>query len=217
MSHRNARLTLHGGRLLVERVRSGRPAAHVSAEMGVEPGPVHHRLRHRPGQCRELAEHREGPSVERARPAAEENGLALVLPYPDRDGTGFYDSISAIAADGLLDADYRKTHLYGAAEGRTYSFGQDLPPVVSLNGVAARRTASTDHRTTAADERRPTTCGAAGWGAAVGLHGRRSGGERPMYLSGFLLSAAVTHAANGPHQPTLVAIVMTCAGCATGL
>ncbi|MFD3924459.1 IS481 family transposase, partial [Streptomyces sp. NPDC058595] len=35
MSHRNARLTVFGRRLLVERVRSGRPVAHVAAEMGV--------------------------------------------------------------------------------------------------------------------------------------------------------------------------------------
>ncbi|UGY93138.1 IS481 family transposase [Streptomyces gobiensis] len=35
MSHRNARLTVHGRRLLVERVCSGRPVAHVAAEMGV--------------------------------------------------------------------------------------------------------------------------------------------------------------------------------------
>ncbi|MDC2961476.1 leucine zipper domain-containing protein [Streptomyces gilvifuscus] len=35
MSHRNARLTVHGGRLLVERVRSGRPVAHVAGEMGI--------------------------------------------------------------------------------------------------------------------------------------------------------------------------------------
>jgi predicted amidohydrolase len=89
-----------------------------------------------PGQCRELAEYREGPSVERARLAAKENQLALVLPYPERDGTQFYDSISVIAADGQVAANYRKTHLYGAAERRNYSFGQDLPPVVELNGVA---------------------------------------------------------------------------------
>ncbi|WP_326772902.1 helix-turn-helix domain-containing protein [Streptomyces sp. NBC_01445] len=34
-SHRNARLTLHGRRILVERVCSGRPVAHVAAEMGI--------------------------------------------------------------------------------------------------------------------------------------------------------------------------------------
>ncbi|MFD4263383.1 IS481 family transposase [Streptomyces sp. NPDC058534] len=35
MSHRNARLTVHGRRLLIERVRTGRPIAHVAAEMGI--------------------------------------------------------------------------------------------------------------------------------------------------------------------------------------
>ncbi|PKV82762.1 transposase IS481 family protein [Streptomyces sp. TLI_146] len=35
MSHRNARLTLHGRRLLVQRVDSGRPVAHLAAEMGI--------------------------------------------------------------------------------------------------------------------------------------------------------------------------------------
>ncbi|MFE9628332.1 IS481 family transposase [Streptomyces sp. NPDC006527] len=35
MSHRNVRLTVHGRRLLVERVRAGRPVAHVAAEMGI--------------------------------------------------------------------------------------------------------------------------------------------------------------------------------------
>ncbi|MEU9530032.1 leucine zipper domain-containing protein, partial [Streptomyces sp. NPDC048210] len=35
MSHRNARLTVHGRRLLIQRVRSGRPVAHVAEEMGI--------------------------------------------------------------------------------------------------------------------------------------------------------------------------------------
>ncbi|MGW4413097.1 IS481 family transposase, partial [Nonomuraea sp. NPDC004702] len=35
MSHRNARLTVHGRRLLIQRVLSGRPVAHVAAEMGI--------------------------------------------------------------------------------------------------------------------------------------------------------------------------------------
>ncbi|WP_255312006.1 leucine zipper domain-containing protein [Streptomyces sp. PTY087I2] len=35
MSHRNARLTVHGRRILVERVQSGRPVAHVAAEMDI--------------------------------------------------------------------------------------------------------------------------------------------------------------------------------------
>ncbi|MGY3199946.1 transposase InsO family protein [Streptomyces sp. TE5632] len=41
MPHRNARLTVHGRRLLVERVASGRPIAHVAAEMGISRTTAH--------------------------------------------------------------------------------------------------------------------------------------------------------------------------------
>ncbi|WP_369268517.1 helix-turn-helix domain-containing protein, partial [Streptomyces harbinensis] len=41
MSHRNARLTVHGRRILVERVRAGRPVAHVAAEMGISRPTAH--------------------------------------------------------------------------------------------------------------------------------------------------------------------------------
>ncbi|WUK84033.1 leucine zipper domain-containing protein [Streptomyces sp. NBC_00366] len=47
MSHRNARLTVHGRRLLVERVRSGRPVAHVAAEMGISRPTAHKWIRRR--------------------------------------------------------------------------------------------------------------------------------------------------------------------------
>ncbi|WHX17937.1 IS481 family transposase [Streptomyces malaysiensis subsp. malaysiensis] len=45
MSHRNARLTVYGRQLLVERVRSGRPIAHVAAEMGISRVTAHKWLR----------------------------------------------------------------------------------------------------------------------------------------------------------------------------
>ncbi|MFF4737013.1 leucine zipper domain-containing protein, partial [Streptomyces sp. NPDC001262] len=41
MSHRNARLTVHGRRILIERVCSGRPVAHVAAEMGISRTTAH--------------------------------------------------------------------------------------------------------------------------------------------------------------------------------
>ncbi|MER6256757.1 IS481 family transposase [Streptomyces sp. NPDC001584] len=41
MSHRNARLTVFGRRLLVRRVVSGRPVAHVAAEMGISRATAH--------------------------------------------------------------------------------------------------------------------------------------------------------------------------------
>ncbi len=45
VSHRNARLTVHGRRLLVERVRCGRPVAHVAAEMGISRPTAHKWMR----------------------------------------------------------------------------------------------------------------------------------------------------------------------------
>ncbi|MFE4216188.1 IS481 family transposase [Streptomyces sp. NPDC056844] len=41
MSHPNARLTVHGRRLLIERVRAGRPVAHVADEMGISRATAH--------------------------------------------------------------------------------------------------------------------------------------------------------------------------------
>ncbi|MBW5254985.1 IS481 family transposase [Streptomyces sp. P01-B04] len=41
MSHRNARLTVHGRRILVERVLAGRPVAHIAAEMGISRPTAH--------------------------------------------------------------------------------------------------------------------------------------------------------------------------------
>ncbi|MFD7059853.1 IS481 family transposase [Streptomyces sp. NPDC059906] len=47
MSHRNARLTVHGRRLLIARVCSGRPVAHVAAEMGISRPTAHKWIRRR--------------------------------------------------------------------------------------------------------------------------------------------------------------------------
>lgn len=45
MSHRNARLTFHGRRLIVERVGSGQPVAHVAKAMGVSRQCAHRWIR----------------------------------------------------------------------------------------------------------------------------------------------------------------------------
>ena len=45
MSHRNARLTVFGRQLLVERIRSGRPVAHVASEMGISRATAHKWMR----------------------------------------------------------------------------------------------------------------------------------------------------------------------------
>ena len=47
MPHPHARLTVHGRRLLVERVRAGRPVAHVADEMGISRTTAHKWVRRR--------------------------------------------------------------------------------------------------------------------------------------------------------------------------
>lgn len=57
MSHRNARLTIHGRRPLIERVRSGRPIAHVTATRATQT--------HQPGSP-DGDDHRNDPAAGRA-------------------------------------------------------------------------------------------------------------------------------------------------------
>jgi transposase InsO family protein len=76
VSHGNARLTVHGRRILVERVHSGRPVAHVAAEMGISRATAHKWVRRwrqegdrglRDRSSRPLATpHRTAPAVETA-------------------------------------------------------------------------------------------------------------------------------------------------------
>lgn len=55
VSHRNARLTLHGRWLLIERVHAGRPVAHVAAELGISCATGHKWVRrYRPSRGRGL-------------------------------------------------------------------------------------------------------------------------------------------------------------------
>jgi len=89
-------------------------------------------------QCEELAETIEGRSTQEAQRIAREHSMAIVLPYPEVEKkageTRYYDSIAVINAEGSVLSNYRKTHLYGRAERRNYSFGNELPPVNKING-----------------------------------------------------------------------------------
>ncbi len=71
MSHPNARLTVHGRRLLVERVRSGRSVAHVAAETGNSRAGAHKWIRRwRPEGERGLADRSRRPRTMPHRTAA---------------------------------------------------------------------------------------------------------------------------------------------------
>jgi 5-aminopentanamidase len=92
-------------------------------------------------QRRDLAEPQFGTSVGEACQSAKNHGMCVVLPYPELDdsvgGPRYYDSVAVCGPDGEVLVNYRKTHLYGAAERRKYSFGKELPPVVRINDFPA--------------------------------------------------------------------------------
>lgn len=90
-----------------------------------------------PEQCAELAEPSTGPCIRRAQQVALHHEMALVLPFAERADTAVHDAVAVIAPDGTLLTVYRKTHLYGAAERRMYTPGDNLPPLFHINGVAA--------------------------------------------------------------------------------
>lgn len=85
-----------------------------------------------------MAEELNGPEIKFVRKVAEKNNVAIILPYPEVDHSEgspkYYDSIAFIGPNGKVLSNYRKTHLYGAAERRNYSFGNELPPVNMVNG-----------------------------------------------------------------------------------
>jgi predicted amidohydrolase len=85
-------------------------------------------------QCELLAEPCDGQSVQLARKLSERHRVAIVLPYVERAKSGALHDSVAVAAEGELLANYRKTHLYGAAERENFTAGEEIPPVVEVNG-----------------------------------------------------------------------------------
>ncbi len=80
VSHRDARLTIHGRQLLVERVRSGRPVAPFAAEMGISRITAHKWVRRWRDEGREgLADRSSRPrSVPRRTPPRGEAGICAL-------------------------------------------------------------------------------------------------------------------------------------------
>ncbi|WP_406690464.1 nitrilase-related carbon-nitrogen hydrolase [Saccharopolyspora sp. ID03-671] len=85
-------------------------------------------------QCEQLAEPSDGTTVELARKLSGRHDIGVVLPYVERAADGALHDSVALVAEGELVANYRKTHLYGAAERANFTPGHDLPPVVKING-----------------------------------------------------------------------------------
>ena len=80
MSHRNARLTVHGRQLLVDRVAAGRPVAHVAEELGVSRQCAHRWVaRYRSGGSAALVDRSSRPeSSPRRTPAVVEDRIVAL-------------------------------------------------------------------------------------------------------------------------------------------
>jgi len=89
-------------------------------------------------QLQQLAETVDGPIISKACKLAKKYGVGIIYPYPEvgtKNGKAcYYDSIAMIGPDGDIRFNYRKIHLYGAAERKNYEFGTELPKVTKING-----------------------------------------------------------------------------------
>ena len=89
-----------------------------------------------PQLVKQLAEPVNGSSLNRIAQFAKQEKIAIVLPYPECDLTAgikkFYDSILVINSAGQKILNYRKSHLFGTAEKKAYSPGNDEFKVVKI-------------------------------------------------------------------------------------
>ncbi|NHD17009.1 MULTISPECIES: nitrilase-related carbon-nitrogen hydrolase [unclassified Actinopolyspora] len=86
-----------------------------------------------PEECQQLAEPSSGNTVSTARELSLRHETAIALPYVERAARGTVHDSIALVSDGELVANYRKTHLYGAAERANFTAGTELPPVCKIN------------------------------------------------------------------------------------
>ncbi|RUS68950.1 hypothetical protein EGW08_023291, partial [Elysia chlorotica] len=70
-----------------------------------------------------LAETVDGPSMLRISKIAKDNEIAILCPYPEKDGDKYYDSMALFDKDGSLLSNYRKAHLWGTEEKKKWISG----------------------------------------------------------------------------------------------
>jgi len=84
---------------------------------------------------RELAEPSDGPAASEVARIAKAAGIAVLYGYPECDGDATYNSVQLIDRDGRIRANYRKTHLYGDVDTRSFAPGDGGFEVVDFDGL----------------------------------------------------------------------------------
>jgi predicted amidohydrolase len=88
-----------------------------------------------PKLAQPLAQTVSGLAIRRARAIAKKHKLAILLPYPEKAGQKYYDSMVLIDQQGIIRDNYRKTHLFGRAERLNFSAGSNLSKITKINGL----------------------------------------------------------------------------------
>ncbi|MCQ9468823.1 carbon-nitrogen hydrolase family protein [Pseudomonas alliivorans] len=85
--------------------------------------------------CAELAQAQDGPAAQRIAEIARQYAIAILYGYPERSvEQRIYNAVQLIDSRGERSSNYRKTHLFSELDKSMFSAGEDLGPVVGLNG-----------------------------------------------------------------------------------
>lgn len=85
--------------------------------------------------CAELAQAQDGPAAQRIAEIARQYAIAILYGYPERSvEERVYNAVQLIGSRGERSSNYRKTHLFSELDKSMFSAGEDLCPVVELNG-----------------------------------------------------------------------------------
>ncbi|WP_419993376.1 carbon-nitrogen hydrolase family protein [Streptomyces boninensis] len=83
-----------------------------------------------------LAEPAQGPGAHAVARIAAEHGLAIAYGYPEAGpGGATYNAVQLIGPHGAALANYRKTHLFGDFEKKTFAAGADLVVQADVDGI----------------------------------------------------------------------------------
>jgi 5-aminopentanamidase len=83
----------------------------------------------------ELAQPADGPWLAEIAAIAHEAGIAILYGYPEQDGEIVHNAAQLVDRDGRVLANYRKSHLYGELDLRTFTQGEGDFVVADLDGV----------------------------------------------------------------------------------
>lgn len=84
----------------------------------------------------EMAEPLDGPSLSTLCQAAKENEISIVIGFPEKKGTQYFNSAAFIQNNGIIQGVYRKIHLF-EWEKEVYTPGDDGPLFTVENGKIA--------------------------------------------------------------------------------